>query len=129
MFISYASEERHSVVEPIVNKLADYNLSVWYDDRRLLIGDSILTTINHGLKDSEYGVVILSQNYFLKDWPKYELSQLSREKIDRILPVLHEITWKDLAHHAPVIANRRAVTTADGLERVCLEIIQVVRGK
>src|SRR5262249_29849416 len=99
----------------------------WYDDACLLIGDSILEAINQGLAKSRYGIVVLSQNSLLKDWPRYELSQLSTDKIDRILPVLHGITYKDLIRHAPVIANKRAVSTVDGLDRVCREIIQVVR--
>lgn len=129
VFISYASEERRAVVQPIVNRLSSFGLSVWYDDTCLLIGDSLLESINQGLEKSNYGVVVLSQNSFLKHWPRYELSQLSTDKIGRILPVLNGITYKDLNRYAPLIAKKRAVSTADGLDRVCREIIQVVREK
>jgi len=127
LFISYASEERRSVVLPIVNRLSDSGLKVWYDDERLVIGSSLLQLISQGLKQSRYGVVVLSRNFFLKDWPKYELDQLTVNKFDKILPVLHEITYKDLARHAPMVAHKRGVLTSEGLQRVCQEIIQVVQ--
>ena len=42
VFISYSSEERRSVVQPIVDCLSKNGLQVWYDDERLIIGDNLL---------------------------------------------------------------------------------------
>jgi len=127
VFISYSSEERRSIVQPIVDCLSNNGLQVWYDDERLFIGDNLLELITQGLNHSRYGVVVLSQSFFLKRWAKYELNQLTSDKLNRILPVLHRITHKDLSRHAPALADIRAIPTADGLYRVCQEIVRAVR--
>lgn len=124
VFLSHASEEKRAVAMPIANKLSESGLSVWFDDQCLLIGDSLLESINHGLQNSRYGVVILSRNFFLKDWPRYELEQIP---LANILPVLHNMSYKDLSRNAPAIAKKRVLSTSGGLGVVCQEIIQVVQ--
>lgn len=123
VFISHASEEKRTVATPIAKKLTESGLSVWFDDQCLLIGDNLLASINHGLWNSRYGVVIFSRNFFLKDWPKYELEQIP---LENILPVLHNMSFKDLSRNAPNIAKKRVLPTSEGLKVVCEEIIQVV---
>lgn len=128
VFISFASEERRAVVEPIVERLRDLGIRVWYDDTLLLIGDNLLTTINLGLSKSRYGIIIFSPSYVLKKWTKYELSQLTTNKMHQILPVTHNLAHEDLNHYAPAIAGKRVISTREGLERICREIVQVVKG-
>lgn len=124
VFISHASEDKYSVAKPIAEHLARNGLKVWFDDQQLLIGNRLLEKITSALQQSRYGVVVLSQDFFLKKWPRYELSQLS---MDRILPICHKISYADLAKHAPELSELRILSTSDGLNRICNEIIQVVQ--
>jgi hypothetical protein len=129
VFISYASEDRRSIAQPIARELIRRGLRVWYDDNALLVGDDLLKVIGRGLEGARYGVVILSQDFFLKNWPRYELNALlAKETIRKsILPILHRISAKEMARHAPALANKRAVSTTEGLDRICDEIVKVVR--
>jgi hypothetical protein len=53
---------------------------VWLDDCELTLGDSLRRSIDQGLAQSRFGVVILSPNFFAKEWPQKELDALvSRE--------------------------------------------------
>jgi len=124
VFISHASEDKHSVAKPIAEHLTRNGLKVWFDDQQLLIGDRLLEKITSALQTSNYGVVVLSQNFFLKKWPRYELSQLS---MNRILPIRHRISHAELVEHAPGLSELRILSTSDGLNRICNEIIQVVQ--
>lgn len=87
---------------------------VWYDEFALKVGDSLRQSIDKGLINSRYGIVILSPSFFAKNWPQYELNGLtSREIAGRkvILPVWYKITKDDLLAYSPTLADKVAVTT------------------
>jgi TIR domain len=57
-------------------KLLQIKLNVWYDEFTLKVGDSLRRKIDTGLRNSDFGIVILSKNFFLKNWPQTELDGL-----------------------------------------------------
>ena len=90
---------------------------VWYDTQRLQWGDSMRERIDSGLKKSRYGVVVLSPNYIAehKYWTKIELNalfQLETVNGKTILPIWHDLTKKQVMEYSPMIADRKAMTTA-----------------
>ena len=83
VFISHASEDKGDFVQALAQELEESGLSVWYDAFILRLGDSLSESINMGLSQSTYGIVVLSQSFFRKKWPKRELNALlNREDID-----------------------------------------------
>ncbi len=72
-FISHASEDKIDFVEPLALELRSRGLKIWYDNFTLTIGDSLRRSIDRGLGHSKFGVVILSPNFFSKEWPQKEL--------------------------------------------------------
>ncbi|MNG40440.1 hypothetical protein D3C84_1290240 [compost metagenome] len=50
-----------------VSFLKDKEVAVWYDEFELEIGDSLRRSIDNGLKNSKYGIVILSEAFFKKE--------------------------------------------------------------
>ena len=73
--------------------------------------------IDKGLAKSRYGVVVLSPNYIAehKYWTKAELNGLFQvESINGkvILPIWHNLTKKQVVEYSPIIADRKAMTTA-----------------
>ncbi len=75
-FISHASEDKEEFVRPLAEALHEAGFSVWYDVFSLKIGDSLRRSIDRGLADSRYGIVVLSSAFFEKNWPQYELDGL-----------------------------------------------------
>ena len=77
IFISYASEDKDEIVQPLAEELDKY-LKVWYDDYVIRLGDDIRGTIFRGLSNSRFGIVIFSPSFFKKKkrWTKYELDLL-----------------------------------------------------
>ena len=70
-----------------------------------------------GLKKSKFGVVILSPNYIAegKYWTKAELDglfQLESVRGKTLLPIWHDLTKKQVMEFSPIIANKKAMTTA-----------------
>lgn len=71
-FISHASEDKPEFVRPLADALAKYGLAVWYDELSLSIGDSLSRSIDKGLENSNFGIVVLSPAFFSKNWPEYK---------------------------------------------------------
>jgi hypothetical protein len=131
LFISHASEDKGTVAEPLARILSRLGCVVWYDSFQLTLGDSLREEIDKGLRNCRYGVVILSPQFFAKNWPRRELNALlALEDADakkRILPVWHNVDQKAIALESPLLADRLGVSTKAGLEQVAHQILQVVR--
>lgn len=129
VFISHASEDK-----PFVGKLASAlkqkGLQVWYDEFTLTVGDSLRRSIEQGLVRSRYGVVVLSPNFFAKEWPQWELDGLAALEIPSgrkvILPVWHNITANEIRKYSPLLADRIAVSSNRGLTRVVTELLRAM---
>ncbi len=115
VFISHANEDKENFVNEFAEVLNNLGLKIWYDENNVKWGDSIRTSIDIGLKQCRFGVVILSRHYLSKYWTNYELEGLfQRESTDtkRILPIWHNITKKEIQDFSPVLAGKRAMNTA-----------------
>ena len=112
VFISHASEDKASLVRPLAKTLAQHGFRVWYDEFELSVGDSLSKSIDHGLANSSYGIVVLSKAFFAKNWPQYELEgltarQMVGEKV--VLPIWHGVSREDILRFSPSLADRLAL--------------------
>jgi hypothetical protein len=106
VFISHASEDKNQVAFPLKLALERERLRVWLDHEELKLGESVPGSISDGLRDSRFAVVILSQNFLRKDWPKRELDAA----LDKVLPVLHGITHGQLQAAMPPVPALKSVS-------------------
>jgi len=95
------------------------------------IGDSLSQSIDKGLAQSRFGIVVLSRAFFAKPWPQHELRGLVTREIDGhsvILPIWHGITRAEVAEFSPTLADKLAVSTTqlDAID-VALQILNVLR--
>lgn len=127
VFISYATEDKNSLAKPLADLLVKNGVSVWYDEYELKLGDSLRKSIDKGLIQSDFGIVILSPSFLNKNWPEYELNSLItlEQTYSRkiILPVWHNIDAKDLISYSPSLADKIAVNTKSGFEFVSKKIL------
>lgn len=130
VFISHATEDKGDVVRPLAHALRALELRVWYDEFELRIGDSLRRKIDVGLAKSRFGVVVLSQAFFAKNWPQYELDGLvTREMTGEqiILPVWHKITKGEVVGYSPSLADKAARSTSEStVEEIADEIASLV---
>ncbi len=130
VFVCHASEDKKDFVEPMAQLLQQRGLSVWYDDFTLKVGDSLRESIDRGLNDSLYGIVVLSPNFFRKKWTKRELGALIARENDEdkvILPIWHNISEKEVRQYSPILAEKLAVRSDEGIEAVIRKILEVVK--
>jgi hypothetical protein len=130
VFISHASEDKIEIATPLALGLRALGFRVWYDDFSLSLGDSLRQAIDRGLSKSNYGVVILSENFFAKHWPQQELNGLATREVNGkkvILPVWHNVTLEGVREFSPTLADRVAARSSEGLESVTARIANVIR--
>ena len=67
IFISHASEDKERFVRPLAEALrASGDVTVWYDEWELEVGDRLVERINDGLAHSRFGVVVLRSSNSMK---------------------------------------------------------------
>ncbi|KUG13795.1 hypothetical protein BEI02_03320 [Elizabethkingia sp. HvH-WGS333] len=116
VFISHASEDKAGFVRPFVEALRAKDVVVWYDDFELQVGDSLRRSIDNGLKNSKYGIVVLSDAFFNKEWPQRELDGLFAREVNGekvILPIWHKISKNEVMSYSPIIGDMLAINTTD----------------
>lgn len=114
VFISHASEDKEPFVRNLASELRDAGISVWYDEFSLKWGDGLRRSIDRGLRESRYGLVVLSPDFFRKDWPQDELEglfALESGEAPKILPIWHNLDRKQVAEFSPMLAGRLAVSS------------------
>jgi hypothetical protein len=129
LFISHASEDRDDVVTPLADLLAQGGLRVWLDSAEMHLGDSIRSKIDQGLSDSRFGVIVLSPSFLRKKWPLREMNALfSLEEDDQhsVLPIWHQLTLAEVKQFSPMLADRVAASTSEGLQAVATRITDAV---
>ena len=131
VFICHASEDNDAFVRPLAVALRQLGVSVWYDEFSLELGDSISRSIDRGLSESAYGIVVLSPAFIGKPWPEYELRGLVSREIGEdkvILPIWHGVSRKEVLHFSPPLADKLAIDTSRiGSQDVSIQILRVVR--
>ena len=110
-FISHSSKDK-----PFVRKLAAdlvaSGVKVWIDEQRILVGDSIPEKIAQGLAESDFFLIVVSQNSVASAWVQKELSSALVHEIERrkvtVLPIrldgspmpatVHDKLYADFSH-------------------------------
>lgn len=125
-FICHASEDKADFVRPLAQRLAKMGFLIWYDEFELKVGDSLRRSIDKGLSVSRYGIVVLSEAFFSKNWPQYELNGLLAREVEGekvILPVWNGITKEDILQYSMPLADKVAVCFPEKTIKKVAEIL------
>jgi hypothetical protein len=128
VFISHATEDKDEIARPLAEALTKAGLRVWFDEFSLKVGQSISESINFGLTNSRYGIVIISEHYLRKDWTKRELAGLfAKEQNEKIiLPIWHKVSFERLRSYSPILADRLAANSNMGFQRLTQSLLDVI---
>lgn len=131
-FISHASEDKDGLVRPMAEFLKKAGFSIWYDEFQLRVGDSLRRSIDKGLANSRFGIVVLSPNFFAKNWPQYELDGLVAKEMavgKVILPIWHKVSKDEVMSYSPSLADRVALNTATNtIEELAQKLGEILQG-
>lgn len=130
VFISHATEDKN-YVEPLVKALEAAGIRVWFDRNTLEWGDDLRSSIDRGLANCRYGIVVFSKVFLQKKkWTEYELNSLfALEQQDRkiILPIWHGITRDDFLQYGAGFADRLAkISSKDSYEDIVESLLALL---
>jgi hypothetical protein len=128
LFLSHAYEDQEYFVRPLAEALKS-DFKVWYSEYELTLGDPLLKKIEEGLHSCDYGIVVLSQHFFAKRWPRAELDGLfGLETTERkvILPIWKGVSEEEVRDFSPILAGYLGISTDQGMARVVNEIKRAV---
>ena len=130
-FLSFAVEHKIQVANELHHKLEEKGLKVWYSGRELIIGSSIQDKVREGLDKSQFGILLITSNYFKATWALKEMGVLwGKERSDKkvIIPVFHDITPEEVGKFDPALSERWGVRTDKGLDLAAEQIVKHIRG-
>lgn len=131
LFISHASEDKDAIVRPLATILERLSVRVWYDEFSLQLGDSLTASIDKGLQESRYGLVVLSKAFLSKKWTEYEYRSLMTKEIDGervILPLWYDVTKEEVKNFSLYLADIMALPISKAnFGKIVPAILKVVR--
>jgi len=129
-FISFADEDK-AFTANLVELLEQKGLKIWFSGTELRRKPSdLLDDINQGIAQSKYGIAVISPHYIRKKWTKTELGVLfarEPENEKTLIPLWHKITYDELRQTLPIICDRFAFETKEGIEPTAEKVYQIIR--
>lgn len=113
VFISHANKDKEELIEELYHSLDMLGIKIFYDKESLEWGDNWKERILNGVKKAEFAIIVISENFFDREWTERELSELlnrqNRNGQKLILPITHNITTQQLKEKYPNVADIQAL--------------------
>lgn len=130
VFLCHAWDDRKGAAKELHDILESRGVSVWFSEKDVLLGSSLLREIDKGLVKSRVGIVLVTP-LFLKrikgeGIADKELSALLAR--DLLVPIVHNTTFDDLRDVSPLLGSRSGLSTVeDSMEEVAAKLAELVR--
>lgn len=134
VFLSHASEDKDDIARPLKDALEERGVSVWFDELKIKLGQSIRQEIETGIANCRFGVVVISPDFFRKQWTQAELDGLFGRKMDSgenlILPIWHRVSKDEVTKASPLLAGILALNSSlNTIDEMADAIAEVVQGR
>lgn len=130
-FICHASEDKDGFVRPLAERLRAEHIEVWYDEFSLRVGDSLRRSIDRGLAQSRFGIVVFSPRFFEKEWSQWELDGLVSRQMagadNVILPIWLDVGRDEMLAFSPPLADKLAIPGDAGMDEVVRRLGESIR--
>lgn len=130
VFLCHAWEDRRGVAKELHDLLERFGVRVWFSEKDVSLGTSLVRAIDKGLRMSHIGIVLATPN-FLKSLAAEGIADKELSALlatDRVIPVVHGLTYEELREESPLLASRSGLSTGeDTLEQVAVKIANAVR--
>ena len=89
--------------------MSKLGIPIFYDKEVLQWGDKWKERILEGVAKSEFAIIVVSDNFFGREWTEKELSEFLHRQDNEgqklILPLLYNISSETMAEHYPTLSD------------------------
>lgn len=115
VFLCHAWDDRKGAAKDLHDLLELNGVSVWFSEKDVLLGSSLLREIDKGLAKSRVGIVLVTPSFIERvkgeGIADKELSALLA--LDRLVPVVHNTTFEELREVSPLLGSRSGLSTIE----------------
>jgi hypothetical protein len=115
VFLCHAWDDRQGAAKELHDQLESLGVSVWFSEKDVTLGSSLLREIDKGLAKSRVGIVLVTPSLLRRvqgeGIAEKELSALLAR--DLLVPVVHETTYEALREVSPLLGSRSGLSTAE----------------
>ncbi len=115
VFLCHAWDDRNGAAKELHDLLETRGVSVWFSEKDVLLGSSLLREIDKGLAKSRVGIVLVTPALLRRlkgeGIADKELSALLAR--DLLVPIVHNTTYEDLRDVSPLLGSRSGLSTAE----------------
>jgi hypothetical protein len=115
VFLCHAWDDRTGAAKELHDQLESRSVSVWFSEKDVALGTSLLREIDKGLARSRVGVVLVTPAFLNRvrgeGIADKELSALLAR--DLLVPIVHNTTYEALREVSPLLGSRSGLSTAE----------------
>lgn len=115
VFLCHAWDDRNDAAKELHDLLESKGVSVWFSEKDVLLGSSLLREIDKGLAKSRVGIVLVTPSFLKRvkgeGIADKELSALLAR--DLLVPIIHNTTFEDLREVSPLLGSRSGLSTVE----------------
>ena len=129
VFLCHAWDDRKGAAKELHDLLESLGVSVWFSEKDVLLGATLLREIDKGLAKSRVGIVLVTPALLRRvageGIADKELSALLAR--DLLVPIVHDTTYEDLREVSPLLGSRSGLNTAeDTMANVAAKLAELV---
>lgn len=130
VFLCHAWDDRKDSAKELHDLLEENGVSVWFSEKDVLLGSSLLREIDKGLANSRIGIVLVTPNFIDRvrneGIAEKELSALLAR--DLLVPIVHNTTFEKLREVSPLLGSRSGLdTNEESMYKVALKLAELVK--
>jgi TIR domain len=129
VFLCHAWVDREGSAKELHDLLEARGVKVWFSEKDVVLGTSLLRAIDRGLKNSRIGIVLatpaLLKSLAAEGIADKELSALLAT--ERVIPVAHETTMDAVRDESPLLGARAGLTSDGSLDAIAAKIADAVQ--
>lgn len=129
IFLCHAWDDRRGVAKELHDLLESHKVSVWFSEKDVALGTSLLREIDKGLAKSRIGLVLVTPTLLSRvageGIADKELSALLAR--DLLIPIVHGTTYEALREVSPLLGSRSGLSTAeDTMANIATKIAELL---
>jgi TIR domain len=129
LFLCHAWDDRRGTATDLHKLLEAEDVSVWFSERDILLGQPFMREIDKGLAKTRIGIVLITPAFLRRiangGVSEKELSELLAR--DLLIPVAHGVTYDEIRSASPLLGSRNGLSTAeDSMEDIAKKIAELL---